>query len=1174
MELSSVARPSSPAGNWFCTALAVVLVAATALLASPGFAQEAATTAADAAAATPAVPAAPAPAAEAATEGGGLNAIAIRNIIIVVALFVIPIILGSVMAKSMKMTDYGWKFALAIGTLSAAVALVVFGQIKLGPDLSGGITLIYEIERKESSDLNAPQAEKPPADEQNLAEEDAELTEEGAEEVAEDEANPEAEQQGFAGLNRSDTMAALIKALMERIDPAGTKEVSIKKFGDDQIEIIIPKAEKAELEAIERRIYTAGVLEFRITASRQFDQHRAIIELAERLPANQNLVRIDGKEVARWVEYDAKQFGDAENAGRMLVVRTTSKVPQALVLTNDGLNVTGEFLRSASPDNDQTGRPAVTFVFNSQGAFRFERLTRAHQPSPSGAKYNLGILLDNRLLSAPNLNAVISDRGIIEGLDDQAEVDFLVGILNAGSLPASLNKEPISRAQISPTLGSQTIERGKLAMALTMAMVAVFMIGYYRFAGLVAVFAVVANLLLLVAMMVLIKGAFTMPGLAGLVLTIGMAVDSNVLIYERIREELQRGAALRMAIRNGYARAWITIFDSHVTTIMTGVVLYKIAPDSVKGFGVTLVLGIFINLFTSVFMTRIIFDVAERRGWIKKLSMAQWIREPNVDFVGLQRICITASLIAVGLGIAAIYSRGRDLLDIDFTGGSSVEMVLKDDHKMDYVEVQNTISETPLAGSTLVEMDNSRKRYTLTTINDNVLEVEEILNDAFKGKLETYHVEISDIQAIPGEPSSTSSSSLLRLPSMRLASLSGPLSMMGLLQDAGDQEAEPAAEEPAAPAAETEAQETPAAETPATETPAEPPAEAEEMTAAPETAAETPATSEPAAAEEPAATEPAAEQPASTTPAATEPAAEEGADESFAGGTSAHLRFGAADKDTGGVDYAVLEHIMSDALKSAGHEDVAFSISNPDYQTGSIRNFNDWDVKIALPESDARAVFDQLNTRFNDQPVFPLSNKIGGRVANQMAVQAVAATVLCMIGLIGFLWFRFNGVMYGIAAIVALLFDIVIVIGAVAASAYIVDWAPGLASALLIDKFKLDLTLVAALLTLVGYCINDTIVVFDRIREVKGKSPLLTGEMINQSINQTLSRTLLTGLLTIGSVVVLYLVAGEGIHGFAFSLFIGFIVGTFGSIFIASPVLLWLTERTEGAALRAKAQAA
>lgn len=1155
MEFESLVRRSSLFAKTLRGMFAATLLLATTFLAAPAWGQAAPETAA------PAAPAAAAPATPAAdAEEPGMSPTAIRNLAIIIALFVVPIVIGSAMAKSMKMTDYGWKFALGIGTLAAAVVLVMLGEIKLGPDLSGGITLIYEIERKEGAGPAAPEAEEPPAGEEDLAAEDKELVEEGAEEVAEDEKTPEASQDGFAGLNRSDTMAALIKALIERVDPAGTKEVSIKKFGDDQIEIIIPKAEKAELEAIERRIYTAGVLEFRITASRQFDQHRAIIELGERLPANQNIVRIDGKEVARWVEYDEKQFGNAEQAGRMLVVRTSSKAPQALVLTNDGLNVTGEFLRSASPDNDQTGRPAVTFVFNSQGAFRFERLTRAHQPAPSGAKYNLGIMLDNRLLSAPNLNAVISDRGIIEGLDDEEEVNFLVGILNAGSLPASLNKEPISRAQISPTLGSQTIERGKLAMVITMAMVAVFMIGYYRFAGLVAVFAVVVNLLLVVAMMILIKGAFTMPGLAGLVLTIGMAVDSNVLIYERIREELQRGAALRMAIRNGYARAWITIFDSHVTTILTGVVLYKIAPDSVKGFGVTLVLGIFINLFTSVFLTRVIFDVAERRGWIKKLSMAQWIRDPNIDFVGLQKICMTLSLIAVGLCIAAIYSRGRDLLDIDFTGGSSVEMVLKDDHKMNYVEVQNTISETPLVGSTLVEMDNSRKRYTLTTINDNVVEVEKILTDAFKGKLETYRVEISDVRTIPSEPSNETSSSILRSSGMYAANLNGPLSMMGLLQDASAP-AEPA-EEAATP---------PATEAPATETPAEPPAEEEEMTAAPEASAETPPASEAAA---PTTTESAATAPVATEEAAAASTAEEGNVDSFAGGTSAHLRFGGGADDTGGIDYAVLEHILTDALKSAGHEDVAFSISNPDYQEGSIRNFNDWDVKLALPESEARAIFDQLNQRFNDQAVFPLSNKIGGRVANQMAVQAVAATVLCMIGLVGFLWFRFHGVMYGIAAIVALLFDIVIVIGAVAASAYLVDLAPGLASALLIDKFKLDLTLVAALLTLVGYCINDTIVVFDRIREVKGKSPVLTGDMINASINQTLSRTLLTGLTTIGSVVVLYLVAGEGIHGFAFALFIGFIVGTFGSIFIASPVLLWLTERTEAGAGRAKAQAA
>jgi SecD/SecF fusion protein len=297
------------------------------------------------------------------------------------------------------------------------------------------------------------------------------------------------------------------------------------------------------------------------------------------------------------------------------------------------------------------------------------------------------------------------------------------------------------------------------------------------------------------------------------------------------------------------------------------------------------------------------------------------------------------------------------------------------------------------------------------------------------------------------------------------------------------------------------------------------------------------------------------------------------ADDPFAGGTSVRLTFGGGGESSG-VNYAALEQMLLTARADAGHPDAAYEISNPEYQSGSIRNFTAWDVKFDLPPDQAQAVLDELQATINSQPVFPLSNKIGSRVASQMAAQAIAATLLCCAGLVGFLWFRFHGVMYGIAAVFALLFDVIIVIGAVALSAYIVDVAPGFAAAIQLDKFKMDLTLVAALLTLVGYCINDTIVVFDRIREVKGKSPRLTAEMINASINQTLSRTLLTGLTTIGSVVVLYIVGGEGIHGFAYSLFIGFIVGTFGSIFIASPVLLWLTHRAEAAGAAAGAKAA
>ena len=1149
MEFESLVRRSSLTAQTLRGMLAVTVVLATTFLSTPAWAQAAPETATSA-------PAAAAPAtttADAETDEAGLSPTAIRNLAIVIALFVVPIIIGNMLAKSLKMPDYGWKFAVAIGALAAAAVVVALGEIKLGPDLSGGITLIYEIEKREGAENAAPVKEQPLTEEE-VAAEDKELTEEGAEEVAEDEKDPAAEKEGFASLNRSDTMSALIKALIERVDPSGTKEVSIKKFGDDQIEIIIPKAEKAELEAIERRIYTAGVLEFRITASRQFDQHRSIIELAEALPANQNIVRIDGKEVARWVEFDDKQFGTPEQASRVLVVRTTSKEPQALVLTNDGLNVTGEFLRSAAPDVDQTGRPAVTFIFNSQGAFRFERLTRAHQPAPSGAKYNLGIMLDNRLLSAPNLNAVISDRGIIEGLDDQEEVEFLVGILNAGSLPAALNKVPISRAQISPTLGQLTIEKGKQALIISLVLVAIFMVIYYKKAGFISWLGLAANMLLILGCMVLIKAAFTLPGLAGLVLTVGMSVDANVLIYERIRDELKKGAALRMAIRNGFDRASITIIDSNVTNLITGIVIYKIAPDSVKGFGVTLVLGILMSVFTAVFLTRIVFDVAERRGWLKNMSMREFIGETHIDFVGWRTPSIIASLVVIGIGLTAAFTRGQDLFDIDFTGGSSVTIVFDDDKQMPYAEVYDTLQKTPLGEEnlSLVKVGDDDSRYTVTTINDDVVAVEEILQEAFGDKLKKYQVDIEEVKEIaPGAQTSAipASESLKLFKGLGVAS---PLSYVTLLQPA-----------------ETEA---------AAETEATPPAEEESVTADPPAAEE--AAAEPAKEEAP--TTPAAEEPAASeakpteAPASTDSAAASApADDPFAGGAAAKLKF-AADKegDVSGVTHDTLQQMIGDALAKAGKGDIPFTVTNEDYREGSNRPMEEWQVSIALPPAEAQAIFDQLAQETNTQPVFPLSSKIGGRVAGQMATSAIAAMILCLIGIIAYVWFRFHGVIYGVAAVVALVHDVLVTLGFVALSSYFVNGAGPLSSALLIDKFQINLTLVAAFLTIIGYSLNDTIVIFDRIREVKGKSPRLTKEIINLSVNQTLARTILTSFTTLTSVIVLYIFGGDGIHAFAFALLVGFVAGCYSTIYIANPVLLWLAERFEGSAESTTAKAA
>jgi SecD/SecF fusion protein len=1083
------------------------------------------------------------------------------KVAIVLALFIVPIFVGNWLAKTLRMPEHGWKFAIAIGTIAAAAVVVSTGEVKLGPDLSGGITLIYELADDGSGDIATAQAS-----DEKVAEGDADdATATEKDEADKSDADDETDAADLGGgRSRSDIIVELINVLSERIDPTGTKEISIRKWGEGQIEIIIPKATDQELAYIEKRISTAGVLEFRITASPKFKKHQPIIDIAEKLPVSQNIISLSGKEEARWVELDEKEFPTIEEAqGRGLVTRMSGKTKQALVITNDGLNVTGKHLKLVTPDVDEKGAPQLSFSFNAQGAFLFGRLTGENLPTPTGQRYNLGILLDNRLLSAPTIESRITDRGRISGNMTEDDVNFLSGILKAGSLPAALNKAPISRAQISPTLGAQTIEKGKTALTISLALVAIFMIFYYRQAGVIACVGLAINMLLIVGCMVLIKAAFTLPGLAGLVLTVGMSVDANVLIYERIREELKRGAALRMAIRNGFDRATTTIIDSNVTNLITGIVIYKIAPDNVKGFGVTLVLGIAMSIFVAVFLTRIAFDVVERKGWVKSLHMMQFIGETNMDFLGWRRVCIAGSLVVIGVGLLAVGARRGDLFDIDFTGGSSVQFVLKQDEAKDYDQVYATL-EKPFEGKnlSLVEIGNTHTHYSVTTVNDDIADVQKIITEAFAGELETYQVEVTDAKAIaptPGDLGWTPAEGRLRT----LGNLPAPLSYLTLLQaetadnakDAEEKEAEPAA---AASNAESDDETVSDDTTSATE---EAPADADDSKATPEP---------PAGAQ--------ADAPASGAAAASDSAdpAEEVVSPFAGGGTSATIKFSTPkqagtgmDGLSSGVSYDSLQQMLIEAIKAEGYEDIAYEIGNPDYQTGSARNFEEWQVKLALPQADAEKVLGRIEADMDSQAVFPLSNKIGGRVASRMATDAIAAIVLCLAGIIGYVWFRFHGVIYGIAAVVALVHDVLISLGFVALSAYLVLGAEPIANALLIDKFQVSLTLVAAFLTIIGYSLNDTIVIFDRIREVKGKSPRLTPAMINLAVNQCFARTLLTSFTSLISVLVLYIVGGEGIHAFAFALLVGFVAGVYSTIYIANPVLMWLSDRAEKAASKA-----
>ena len=214
-----------------------------------------------------------------------------------------------------------------------------------------------------------------------------------------------------------------------------------------------------------------------------------------------------------------------------------------------------------------------------------------------------------------------------------------------------------------------------------------------------------------------------------------------------------------------------------------------------------------------------------------------------------------------------------------------------------------------------------------------------------------------------------------------------------------------------------------------------------------------------------------------------------------------------------------------------------------------------WTIKLNVPqEEDGALIINKWTEDLNAQPYFPTSSKVGSQIAESMRFNAILAIVFSLIGIIAYIWARFQNIAFGLAAVVALLHDVLVVLGMIALSHYVA----GALGFLGVDKFKISLEIIAALLTVIGYSLNDTIVVFDRIREVRGKRKQITADMINTSISQTLSRTILTSVTTFVVVFILYCFGGSAIHGFAFSLVIGVIVGTYSSIFIASPALLWL----------------
>lgn len=1058
---------------------------------------------------------------------------------VLLAVLVLPFVLGGYLAKRLRMPDHGWKIGLVLFSLSAAGTIVYYGwPPKLGIDLSGGVILVYEVDEEvQQSDQQVD-------------------------------------------------MDKLINAISRRINPGGVREITVRQYGPGQVEIIIPEADENELERTKERIVSAGTLEFRILANSR--DHGELIERA-RGEDSRVVKDSDGNMLAWWVPVEKGQEGSFQGYQEI----ATRKRPRPrgegemleILVVNDTFDVNGGFLARAAPSVDQQGRPCVNFVFNSRGGRLFGGLTGNNLPDEvQNFTRKLGIILDGYLYSAPAIQSRISQRGEITGDFTNEEVEDLVAVLNAGSLPTALAERPISELLTGPTLGQDTIERGAYSISLSMVIVLIFMLVYYRFAGIVACMALLGNLLLILAIMISVNAAFTLPGLAGLVLTIGMAVDANVLIFERIREELGRNAALRMAIRNGFGRALSAIVDASLTTLLTATVLYAVGTDQIRGFAVTLWLGVVMSMYTGIFCSRVVFDIAERRKWITELHMMRLLDKPSINFLGMRRTGFAVSSVVILVGLVGVTLRGSGLLDIDFTGGVSVEIVFDEQQEIEEIRKQLDELDDLVVSDVQIEGEEPGHRFRINTSEKFESEegqqeqvsaidaVEAHLKEVFGDELASNSLAVERLSTAGEETPEPAAETVPEadapgqddvgrrdLPGDSLLASADPGAvLLAQADDAepeepsgepGDAEQTPAAEEKPAdaepaekePNAEDKPEPKPAPEGAPTDEQAETKSESEEEPAA----SEEPAEAE-AAAQEPAASEPMEEAPAEQ-PAEDEPSPAAGLDE----GTTATVTFESA------IDYETVNALIGEVLDSTPRlQGTSYSITNPQYVEGSSLPYETWQITLDLPEGEAEKVLAQVDQTLQDRPYFPSSSTIGGKVAANTQTQAIYALGVSLLGIIGYIWLRFQRVVYGVAAVVALVHDVLVTLGMLAISAWLAPVLPFL----MIDPFKISLSVLAAFLTIIGYSLNDTIVVFDRIREVRGKAPVLTGAMINESINQTLSRTLLTSLTTLIVVLILYVGGGEGIHAFAFSLVVGVIVGTYSSIFVASPVLHWLTR--------------
>lgn len=866
----------------------------------------------------------------------------------------------------------------------------------------------------------------------------------GLEEPTEDET---AEDQG-TGAPAADRVSATIKVMQKRVNKLGLADIKFIPEGTDRIKVQLPGADQAEANRTKDVLTQLGELELRLVATEAELQRAGVDVAAERIRREAMETRgaeLDEQGIAAPVYSGpegpaASQFAWHYNDRAYEENERVPSGPGEFIKLGDEFGMAGsDISRVYSTRDNETGFPAVGFGIKPQSRGKLSQLTRANQGR------NLAIILNGRVNSAPEIQNELSDGGIIRGGAGgfrADEVEELIATLQSGSL--DFKPELLSEDLIGPTLGEDAIRRGGLAMMIGLAAIAIFMLVHYRLAGIIANLALMLTLLIMMGALLLFSATLTLPGIAGIVLTVGMAVDANILIFERIREERDKGKTLIQSVKNGYEQAFRAIFDSNVTTLATAIILVLVGTEIIKGFGVTLALGIVSSMFSALFATKTIFLWLIQKGMLKELSMMRLIGTPKIDFLRFTGPATILSIVLVIGGLAIFFSKGDDKYSIDFTGGGVVQVRLQDAVALS--DLKDRVAS--------LKDENGQPKYPDADVR-TILVAGEPRGTSSRFEI-TSKIEAEDADSLKEDLKTILANDLLP----------EGIPFVGRIDET-----------------------------------------------------------------------------------------DESVDEALRGGFRVELTL----PDT--VDEATIRdrmrsvHLAQDTL--AVDPDAARSSSlSGNWKAYTIQG------RPTLPNLDEDALTTEIHKAFvgeNNEALFPepipKATTIGKVVAKDLKNKAIIAMFLSLVFMIYYIRIRFHEYRYGLAAAACLVHDVIVTLGLCV-----------LFNSLGLVDVKISYAIIAVFLTIVGYSLNDTIVIFDRVRENLHRPKGTFVDTINRSINQTLSRTILTSLTTLFVVVVLFALnygQKSDLEGFAFALIIGILSGTYSTIYVASPVVIRIGKYLE-----------